>query len=118
MIKDKDGKEVVYWIGGSAGICPKCGNGNAMLDVAVRTTDGLVYDLECRDCGHHLHPAQFVNVAISYDAEARVYTGNAAKGLEVPTEVELAPFDDPMTNRPDIKFLMDYLKDYPTPDTW
>lgn len=121
MIKDKYGQEVVYWIGGSAGICPACGNGNAMLDT-VRTypgnchSDGTLVrfeDLECRDCGHICYEGAYVNVAISYDANRRVYQGQTKYNMTA----DLAPFDDE-TNRPNIRMLMDYLEDHPTPETW
>lgn len=107
--------EIIYWIGGSAGICPVCGNGNAMLDNVVIDRGGNRFeDLECRDCGHYCYEGLFENVSISYDAEAREYTGVAADG----ETVSLAPFDNPKTNRPDFSILARYLADYPTPETW
>jgi hypothetical protein len=107
--------EIIYWVGGSAGNCPVCGNGNAMLDRIVIDDSGNRFeDLECRDCGHYCYEGLYRNVAISYNAADRVYLGEASDG-EV---VELAPFDDPKTNRPSIRPLMNYLKDYPTPETW
>jgi len=115
MIKDKDGKEVVYFIGGSAGICPKCGNGNAMLDGGRHVAGGrYIRMLECRDCGHSLDAGEYTEVGIDYNACARVYTGKRADGVEV----ELAPFDNPATNRPDFSIMEDYLRNHPTPDTW
>lgn len=107
--------ENIYWIGGSAGICPKCGSGNAMLDNVRIDGGGNRYeDLECRDCGHYCYEGLYRNVALSYNAADRVYLGEAADG-EI---VELAPFDDTKTNRPDINILMRYLADHPTPETW
>jgi len=119
MIKDKNNFPVIYFVGGSAGICPKCGNGNAMLDGGSHIPGGrYLAHFECRDCGFTVSVNKCTSVNISMDAEARVYTGNAAKGLEVPIEVVLAPFDGPTTGRPDISALMDYLGNHPTPDTW
>lgn len=115
MIEDKDGKVVVYFIGGSAGICPKCRNGNAMLDGGRHVATGrYVRMLECRDCGYSLDAGEYTEVGISYDAEAREYTGVAADG----ETVSLAPFDNPKTNRPDFSIMERYLADHPTPETW
>jgi hypothetical protein len=110
MIKDKDGKEVVYFIGGSAGICPKDGNGNAMLDFhePPEVGDKWIEGLECRDCGHKLVAGEYTEVKIGMDVDNREYTGIAADG----TEVTLGCFDNPFDQ------MMRFLKDHPTPDTW
>ena len=67
-------KAVIYWIMGSAGVCPKCGNHNAMLD-KVRFSGGEHWDgtkrrfedLECRDCGHYLKEGEYINVTCEND---------------------------------------------------
>jgi predicted nucleic-acid-binding Zn-ribbon protein len=118
MIKDKNNFPVLYWIGGSAAICPKCGNGNAMLDTfEPGIGDQWIQGFKCRDCGFKVSENKQTSVTIMMDVEARNYTGNAAKGLEVPIEVVLAPFDNAM-GRPDIDPLMIFLAICPTPDTW
>jgi hypothetical protein len=113
MIKHKD-KIIVYFIGGSAGVCPKCGNGNAMLDGGHHVEGGrYVRTLDCRDCGFTVKGDEYREVSISYNSKDRVYIGKVVYG----PEVELAPFDD-INNRPSIKPLMRYLADHPVPETW
>ena len=106
-MKDAEGNEIIYWIKGSAGICPECGNHNAMLDIVQKDEAGNRYeDLECRDCGHHCHEGTYVNVEIGMDVENREYTGVASDGVTV----SLASFDG--------NGLVKYLKAYPTQDKW
>jgi Zn ribbon nucleic-acid-binding protein len=105
-IKDSNGLDVVYWIHGSAGVCPKCGNHNAMLD-KWRTEDDCWYeDLECRDCGYIATEGEYRNVEIRMDVDQRRYIGIAMDG----EEVDLGGFEGTGLER--------YLKHYPTPDTW
>lgn len=109
MIKDANNFPVLYWIGGSAAICPKCGNGNAMLDGGSHIPGGrYLAHFECRDCGFKVSVNKQTSVDIGMDVDNREYTGVAADG----TEVTLGCFDNPFEQ------MMNFLKDHPTPDTW
>ena len=105
-MRDEAGREIIYWIGRNAGVCPDCGNWNAMLE-KPRMNLGLRYeDLECRDCGHWCRAGHFVDVKIDMDTDNREYTGIACDG----TVVVLGSIDG--------NGLTKYLKAYPTPDKW
>jgi predicted nucleic-acid-binding Zn-ribbon protein len=103
----------LYWIGGSAAICPKCGNSNAMLDFRNlwNPPDSPEYGkmgYECRDCGFAVYHEDTVSVKLYQDVENREYYGIAADGVKV----SLGMFDSPWS------IIWNYLKDHPTPDTW
>ena len=115
MIKDSNNFPVLYWIGGSAAICPKCGNGNAMLDGGSHIPGGrYLAHFKCRDCGFTVSVNKQTSVTINMDSKNRVYHATASDG----TEVDLAGFDEPGNVIPSIRPLMNYLKHHPTPDTW
>lgn len=115
MIKDANNFPVLYWIEGSAAVCPSCGNGNAMLDKSERVPGGnYVLFFVCRDCGFKVSENKQTSVVIHMDVENRCYHSTAADGVEV----DLAGFDDPRTGRPGHGPLFNYLRNHPTPDTW
>lgn len=105
-MKDENGKDIVYFVGRSAGVCPKCLSWNAMLDVFMINGDLREKYFECRDCGYLVSKEDCVRVSIGQDVKNREFTGVASDG----TVVSLASFDG--------NGLYKYLKAYPTPDKW
>jgi len=61
FIKGKEDGEVIQ-VDGSAPVCPKCGNGNAML--SARGSDRHWNDKECRDCGHEIKNGEYTLVQL------------------------------------------------------
>lgn len=96
---------VVYYVGDQEGICPECGNWNAMLDDHKLINGDCIQFKVCRDCGCSLREGEYRSVAIGINAEERIYTGIAADGVEV----SLGGLDEN---------LMDYLKVCPAPEDW